>query len=72
MIKHATFIYAINSIRNLVRLAQMVEQWTGIPEVRGSNPPGIPFKFRMLKEFVLISFMKRDARKTLNMTNFVS
>ena len=30
-IKHATFIYAINSIRELVRLAQVVEQWTGNP-----------------------------------------
>ena len=35
----ATFIYAINSIRKLVRLAQAVEQWTGNPEVGGSCPP---------------------------------
>ena len=26
-------LYAINSIRELVRLAQVVEQWTGNPEV---------------------------------------
>ena len=38
-IKRATFIYAINSIRELVRLAQVVEQWTGNPEVGGSSPP---------------------------------
>ena len=31
--KHATFIYAISSIRKLVRSAQVVEQWTGNPEV---------------------------------------
>ena len=31
----ATFIYAINSIRKLVRLAQVVEQWTGNPAVGG-------------------------------------
>ena len=35
----AMFIYAINSIRKLVRLAQVVEQWTGNPEVGGSSPP---------------------------------
>ena len=35
----ATFIYAINSIQKLVRLAQVVEQWTGNPEVGGSSPP---------------------------------
>ena len=34
-IKHATFICAINSIRKLVRLAQLVEQWTSNPEVGG-------------------------------------
>ena len=34
----ATFIYAINSIRKSVRLAQVVEQWTGNPEVGGSSP----------------------------------
>ena len=39
VIKHATFIYAINSIRKLVRLAQVVEQWTGNPEVVSSSPP---------------------------------
>ena len=36
--KHATFMYAINSIQKLVRLAQVVEQWTGNPEVGGSSP----------------------------------
>ena len=38
----ATFIYAINSIRKSVRLAQAVEQWTGNPEVEGSSPPSNP------------------------------
>ena len=38
IIKHATFICAINSIRKLVRLAQLVEQWTSNPEVEGSSP----------------------------------
>ena len=28
----------LNSIRKLVRLAQLVEQWTGIPEVGGPVP----------------------------------
>ena len=37
--KHATFIYAINSIRKLVRLDQVIEQWTGNPEVEGSSLP---------------------------------
>ena len=32
-------VYAINSIRELVRLAQVVEQWTGNSEVEGSSPP---------------------------------
>ena len=31
--EYAMFIYAINSIRKLVRLAQLVEQWTGNPEI---------------------------------------
>ena len=31
--------YAISSIRKSVRLAQVVEQWTGNPEVGGSSPP---------------------------------
>ena len=35
----ATFIYAINSIQKLVRLAQVVEQWSGNPEVGGSSSP---------------------------------
>ena len=30
--------YAISSIRKLIRLAQVVEQWTGNPEVEGSSP----------------------------------
>ena len=37
-IKHATFRYAINSIQNYVKLAQLIEQWTGNPEVRGLSP----------------------------------
>ena len=35
----ATFMYAINNIRKMVRLAQVVEQWTGNPEVEGWSPP---------------------------------
>ena len=31
------FIYA-NNIRKLVTLAQLVEQWTGDSEIRGSSP----------------------------------
>ena len=58
------FIYAISSIQKLVRLAQVVEQWTGNPEVGGSSPPSN--HFRMLMEFVLISFIKPEERKTLN------
>ena len=27
------------SLRKLVRLAQLVEQWTGKPGARGSSPP---------------------------------
>ena len=41
----ATFMYAINSIRKSVRLAQVVEQWTGNPEVGGSSPPSNPLIF---------------------------
>ena len=29
----------LTSIRKLVRLAQLVEQWTGNPEAGGSSPP---------------------------------
>ena len=29
----------MNSIQKLIRLAQVVEQWTGNPEVEGSSPP---------------------------------
>ena len=49
IIKHATFIYAINSIRKLVRLAQVVEQWTGNPEVGGSSPPSNHLIFGCLR-----------------------
>ena len=41
----------------LVRLAQLVEQWTGNPEAGGSSPQSNHLNFRMLKEFVLISFI---------------
>ena len=41
----ATFIYALNSIQKSVRLAQVVEQWTGNPEVGGSSPPSNPLIF---------------------------
>ena len=37
--KHATFIYANDSIRKMVRLAEVVEQWTSDPEVWGSSHP---------------------------------
>ena len=47
--KHATFIYAINSIRELVRLAQVVEQWTSNPEVGGSSPPSNHLIFGCLR-----------------------
>ena len=43
------FIYAINSIRKSVRLAQLVEQWTGNPEVGGSSPPSNPLIFGCVK-----------------------
>ena len=35
---HPSYI-ANNSIRNLVKLAQLAEQCTGNPEAVGSNPP---------------------------------
>ena len=41
----ATFIYAINSDRKSVRLAQVVEQWTGNPEVGCSSPQSNPLIF---------------------------
>ena len=41
----ATFIYAINSIRKSVRLAQVVEQWTGNPGDGGASPPSNPLIF---------------------------
>ena len=50
IIKHATFIYAISNIRKLVRLAQVVEQWTGIPEVVGSSPPSNHLIFGCLRK----------------------
>ena len=63
------FIYAINSIRKLFILAQLVEQWTGNPEVGDSSPPST-FNFRMLTEFELISLIKPEVRKTLNINIF--
>ena len=48
-IKHATFIYAINRIREMVRLAQVVEQWTGNPEVGGSSTPSNHLIFGCLR-----------------------
>ena len=39
MMLYKKFVYAINKIRKLVRLAQWVEQWTDNPEVGGSSPP---------------------------------
>ena len=48
-IKIITFIYAINSIRKLVRLAQLVEQWTSNPEVGGSSPPSNHLIFGCLR-----------------------
>ena len=48
-IKHATFICAINGIRELVGLAQVVEQWTGNPEVGGSSPPSNHLIFECLR-----------------------
>ena len=47
--KLATFIYTINSIRKLVRLAQLVEQWTGNPEIGGSSPPSNHLIFGCLR-----------------------
>ena len=44
-----SFKNAINSIRKSVRLAQVVEQWTGNPEVGGSNPPSNPLIFGCVK-----------------------
>ena len=41
----ATFIYAITTIQKSVRLAQVVEQWIGNPEVGGSSPPSNPLIF---------------------------
>ena len=64
--KHATFIHAINSARKLVRLAQVVEQWTGNQKVGGPCPSSSHLNFRELMEFVLISFNKPDVRKILN------
>ena len=36
----------------------------------GFESPVKPFNFRMLKKFVLISFIKSDTRKTLSLFNF--
>ena len=54
----------------MVRLAQLVEQWTGNPEAGGSSLPS-NLNFRMLTELVLISFIKPEVRKTLNMNNII-
>ena len=54
------FIYALNSIRKLVRLAQVVEQWTGNPEVGGLSHPSNHSIFGCLRNsyrFPLISQM---------------
>ena len=37
------------SERELVRLAQLVEQWTGNPEVGGSSPPSNNLIFGCLR-----------------------
>ena len=37
------------SIRELVRLAQVVEQWTGNPELRGSSTPSNQLIFGCLR-----------------------
>ena len=58
------FIYAINSILNLVKLAQLIEQWTNNSEVWDKSLPSNHFNFQMLMEFVLISFNKPDVHKT--------
>ena len=47
--KHATFIYAINSICKLVRLARLVEQWSDNPEAEGSSPPSNHLTFGCLR-----------------------
>ena len=39
----------ISSVRKLVRLAQVVEQWTGNPEVGGSSPPSNQLIFGCLR-----------------------
>ena len=64
-IKYATIIYAIYSIRKLVRLAQLIEQWTGNPDVGGSIPPSkhlISGCLRIRTDFLSLP----DVRKTLN------
>ena len=40
MVRRGTRVFGyLVSIRKLVRLAQLVEQWTGNPEAGGSSPP---------------------------------
>ena len=39
----------LTSIRELVRLAQLVEQWTGDPEAGGSSPPSNRVTFGCLR-----------------------
>ena len=39
----------LTSIRKLVRLAQLGEQWTGNPEVGGSSPPSNHLIFGCLR-----------------------
>ena len=50
-IKWLTYIGLLynKSIRDLVRLAQVVEQWTGNPEVGGSSPPSKHLIFGCLR-----------------------
>ena len=69
-LRHAPFIYAINSIRKLVRLAQLIEQWTGISAV-GVRVP----RLTILTEFELISYIKSHVSKALSVkmiTNFLN
>ena len=39
----------LTSIQKLVRLAQLVEQWTGNPEAGGSSPPSNHLIFGCLR-----------------------
>ena len=53
------------------RLAQLVEQWTSNLKVGGWRPFGW-IGFGCFTEFVLISFIKPDVRKTINICYFCS